>query len=409
MNARNEPSIIIVGAGPAGCACALMLAQKQIPVTLLEKATFPRDKICGDALSPDVMNQLKQISEELAKTFFTLEDKFPIYGGWIITSDAQSLKIPLVHKHKQLNAYICPRMIFDNFLFEEVSKNDHITVVQNCQVNDIVRKEHNIILNTSKGIYQADMLIGADGAQSVVARYLQARKLDKKNYCAGLRVYYEHVSGFYEKNYVELFFFNDTMPGYLWIFPMNDGKANVGIGMLSSHISQKKINLKVVLQKLIETHPQLKDRFKNAKALESIKGFGLPLGSKKRRLSGDRYVLTGDAASLIDPFSGEGIGNAIRSGRVAADHVQDCIAAGDYSADFNKQYDDEIYRRMWSELNISRRIQRLLRYPVILEYCIKKINRNKKLRQFFMDTMEDKDQLKKLLRPGFYWELLTKG
>ena len=95
---------------------------------------------------------------------------------------------------------------------------------------------------------------------------------------------------------------------------MNDGKANVGIGMLSSHISQKKINLKVVLQKLIETHPQLKDRFINAKALESIKGFGLPLGSKKRRLSGDRYVLTGDAASLIDPFSGEGIGNAIRSG-----------------------------------------------------------------------------------------------
>ena len=165
------------------------------------------------------------------------------------------------------------------------------------------------------------MIIGADGAHSVVAKYLGTTTIERKHHSAGLRVYYENITSFHPDRYIELYFFNEILPGYLWIFPLPDNKANVGIGMLSDTITKKKINLRETLEKLMRTHPALKERFQYARPLETVKGFGLPLGSKQRKISGDRILLAGDAASLIDPFSGEGIGNAIRSGRVAAEHV----------------------------------------------------------------------------------------
>jgi flavin-dependent dehydrogenase len=109
---------------------------------------------------------------------------------------------------------------------------------------------------------------------------------------------------------------------------------------------EKRINLKKILKALIENNPHLSNRFKNAKPLEVAKGYGLPLGSRKRRISGHRYLLLGDAASLIDPFTGEGIGNAIRSGRVAADHIIQAFKVNDFSRSFNTAYDNEIYRKI---------------------------------------------------------------
>jgi flavin-dependent dehydrogenase len=195
--------------------------------------------------------------------------------------------------------------------------------------------------------------------------------------------------GFHEENYIELYFFRKTIPGYLWVFPLADQKANVGIGMLSSFISKKKINLKEALDELISTHPMLKARFAHARALESVKGFNLPLASRKRKISGDRYLLLGDAASLIDPLSGEGIGNAIRSGRVAAMHIIQHLGQGDFSAKTNQLYDAEIYRRMWKELQFSARLQRILRYPRLLDFVIKKAKASPRIQQTLRNIMDD--------------------
>src|SRR5690606_11571017 len=107
--------------------------------------------------------------------------------------------------------------------------------------------------------------------------------------------------------------------------PLPGGYANVGVGMLSETVSQKKINLKKEMLRIIETHPEFKQRFAGAELMGDIKGYGLPLGSKKRVISGDNYMLVGDAASLIDPFTGEGISNAMISGRWAATQAELCL------------------------------------------------------------------------------------
>jgi menaquinone-9 beta-reductase len=132
------------------------------------------------------------------------------------------------------------------------------------------------------------------------------------------------------------------------------------------------------------------------------------LGSKLRNISGERFLLTGDAASLIDPFSGEGIGNAIRSGRVAAEHILTCFDQQNFSAEYNLAYDKEIYRRMWKELKVSHSLQKLCRYPWLFNFVVKKGNQSKYLKQFLVEALANVEIKRLLTRPAFYYRMLFK-
>lgn len=401
--------VLIVGAGPAGAATAIRLADSGLKVALLDKAKFPRDKICGDALSVDVINQLAILSKKLAADFQTLQNKLPCYGVKIFSPDHHYLNIPFVYKNQKTFGFISPRLSFDNLLFQHIKQYSNIEIFEECAVKQVEVTDEQVQIQSSQGIFTGKMVVGADGAHSIVSKFLGKIKVEKQHYSAGLRVYYEGVTSFHHENYIELHFFKDILPGYLWVFPLAENKANVGIGMLSSTVSEKKINLKEVLEKLIKTHPGLKERFKEAKPLETIKGFGLPLGSKKRSLSGDRFLLAGDAAALIDPLSGEGIGNATRSGRIAAEHIVKCFQQKNFSAQFNKSYDKEIYQRMWSEFKISSFLQKAVCYPSLFNFAIRKAGQNKYLQQFFIDALPNGDKKKKLFfNPAFYYRLLFK-
>lgn len=390
--------VVIVGAGPAGCSAAIKLSGSGLNVALVDKATFPRDKTCGDALSVDVVNQLAMLSETLAKDFEELTEKIASYGVRIYSPNYKYVDIPFIHKGKKSFGFISPRLHFDNFLFQHVKQITNITVLENCTVTKTEYSDSRVLITTDKENFTAELLIASDGAHSIVQKNLSDINVEKEHYSAGLRVYYEGVTSFHEENFIELLFFKGILPGYLWIFPLPDNKANVGIGMLSSAVSKKKVNLKTTLQNLIKTHPQLKERFKNATPLETIKGYGLPLGSKKRNISGERFLLTGDAAALIDPFSGEGIANAIRSGRVAAEHAIKCFEEKNFSAVYNKAYDKEIYRRMWNEFKISTTLQKITNYPRIFNFVINRVNNSKRLQGFLIEALANVEQKKKVLR-----------
>ena len=401
--------VVIVGAGPSGSAAAIKLADNGLKVALLDKATFPRDKTCGDALSVDVINQLKILSPALLTAFENLENKVASYGVKIFSPDHHSIDIPFIYKGKKSHGYICPRLEFDNLLVNFAKHSTGIQLFENCLVTGIKTEEGQAIIETTVGTFETKIVLGADGAHSVVSKLLGENKIDKQHYCGGLRNYYENVSSFHNENFIELHFFKDILPGYVWIFPLADNKANVGIGVLSSIISRKKINLKVTLDHLLKTHPDLKDRFKDARPLESVKGYGLPLGSKKRKLSGDHFLLLGDAAGLIDPFSGEGVANAIRSGRVAADHVMQCFKEHNFSASFNRAYDQEIYRRMWKEFLISRRLMHAIQYPRLFNFVIKKAGQSKYLQKILTDALSEIEKKKKVLyNPAFYYRIFIK-
>ena len=398
--------VIITGAGPAGCATAIALANSGLKIALLEKSQFPRDKTCGDALSVDVVNQLAMLSPELAENFSKITEKVPSHGVRIYAPNHRFVDIPFIHRGQKKCGYICKRFDFDLLLFRHLKQYANVKILENCQVNDVSSTTNKLELTTTKGDFTGQIVVGADGAQSVIARKLAGLNQFKKHHSAGIRVYYEGVQPIHPENYIELYFFHKILPGYLWIFPLPDDHANVGIGMLSSEISGKKINLKNVLQELLSSEPQLKERFKAAKPLETPRGFGLPLGSKKRKISGNRFLLTGDAAGLIDPFSGEGIANAIRSGRIAADHIQKCFEQHIFSAPFNQAYDKAVYQKMWKEFQISYSLQRLCRYTRLFNFVVNKANQNPRIHQYLTDGLADVEVKQILTKPGFYLNLL---
>ncbi len=400
--------VVIVGAGPAGSSAAIRLANSGLSVALLDKASFPRDKTCGDALSVDVINQLPMLSEDLVLQFERLQNKIASYGVKIFSPDHNHVDIPFIHKNKKSCGFISPRLSFDQLLFEQASSYSNVSVYQNCSISSVDVKNNKAFVYSNLNTFTGSLVIGADGAHSVVAKSLGNIKVEKEHYSAGLRVYYENVAQFHEENFIELHFFKEVLPGYLWIFPLAGNKANVGIGMLSSDVAKKRVNLKEVLTSLLKSHPHLQERFKDARALETIKGFGLPLGSKKRNLSGERFLLAGDAAALIDPFSGEGIANAIRSGRVAADQVLSCFRENNFSAAFNKGYDKEIYRRMWTEFKISRTLQNLIRYPWFFNFVVRKAGQSRYVQKFLIDALANVEKKRKMLwKPAFYYRMFV--
>ena len=173
----------------------------------------------------------------------------------------------------------------------------------------------------------------------------------------------------------ELQFLNEILPGYFVIFPLQDGMANVGIGALSAHVSKHRLKLRGLMQDTIRQHPLSRDRFTDAEMVGEIEGFGLPLGSRKVTMSGDHFMLCGDAASLIDPLTGEGIGQAMVSGRYAGWQARACFETNDFTAGFMRQYDDAVYQKFWRAHRKSYFIQKqLVTRPALINGLIETAN-----------------------------------
>lgn len=410
----NASSIVIIGAGPGGCATSLFLAKHKIPHTIIDKAIFPRDKVCGDALSGKTVYVLNQLDPSIIPAFDKQKEQFiESWGVKFVAPNGKAIDIPFkqdMSKEKYPPGFISKRIDFDNELFNRLDKN-YATVLDGTEVTEITRNNDLFDItivkdNSTQILKNIKLLVGAEGDRSVVSKKLSPNKKENDHYCAGIRAYYEGVEGMHSQNFIELHFLPEMLPGYFWIFPLPNGMANIGAGMLSSEVSKRKVNLKADMLKAIENNPAISARFKNAKLQGKIQGWGLPLGSKKRPVSGEGFLLVGDAGSLIDPFTGEGIGNALYSGMMAAVRIADAVKQNRFDAAFLKQYDDAFYARQWDELKLSHTMQKLVKFPWLFNFVVNKAHKNKALRETISCMFEDLDLRAKLRNPLFYVKLL---
>ena len=157
---------------------------------------------------------------------------------------------------------------------------------------------------------------------------------------------------------------------------------------------------------IIESRPGIKERFQNATLEGDIVGFPLPLGSKRQKLSGNNYMLVGDAACLVDPLTGEGIGNAVYSGFIAADQAEKCLKANNFTADFMKDHDTRVWRVMGPELKFSYRLSRLGRYPFIFNFLLWLASRNAQVSEVVYSMFNNTDLSKKIYSPTFWFKML---
>ena len=403
--------ICIVGAGPAGASAALFLAKKGINSIVIDKATFPRDKICGDACSGKVSWVLRKLDVEIEKDFANNRTNLPSWGVKFFGSQNNELKVPFKLNYNkeddQAPGFISRRIDFDNQLLELLKKEKRINLIENTPIINYQREGNELILSNHQLGFKLStkLLLAADGAYSKAAKQLMGLQIPDEKNSLGLRAYCSGVEGLDPEGFIELHFLKELLLGYFWIFPLANGEANVGLGIRADVQKKKRINLKKVFQEIIEEHPILSKRFAKAKFSGQIKLHGLPLGGHKR-ISSDNLLLLGDAAALIDPFTGEGIGNAMISGMLAADVIEANYKMKSYSAENLRSYDELVYKRLASELNLSQSMQNLTNYPWLFNFVVNKARNNKELQETISCMFESVDIRKKLRNPLFYLRIL---
>lgn len=402
--------LIIIGAGPAGSTLALSLINSGLKILVLDKETFPREVICGDALSGQVLNVLRRMPGDIYPDFLRLEPKVPCYGIRFYSPGTEPLSLSFLPKsrsHEDPPGYICPRMVFDLFLAKRLKKYQNITFLQGTKVDRLIRRDDHVEVTTDAGTFIGSMVTGADGLDSVVRKELSNRALDKSYYCMAVRSYFKGIRGIHEQNFIDLIFLKELLPAYFWIFPEVDGRANVGLGLPFESIQKKRLSLKKVMEEVIASHPLVAPRFRDAEMVEPIKARGLALHRNLKDLSGDRFLLLGDAALLVDPFTGEGVGFAMASAESAAAVIRNAFAKGDFSAKFLADYDHRVQRRMGMEHRTSAAMQRYARNPWMFDFVVKKANKNQAFHDLLSSAFTNDDVRKRLANPMFYLRLLV--
>lgn len=399
--------VIIVGAGPAGTAAALYAREYGLKCILLDKAEFPRDKVCGDALSGKsvrIMTELNML-EDVGKldgaginrlTFGSPNHKkFDVY-----------LKATKNNRHIK-KGFVIPRTIFDNYLFERA---DTVTdTLQGFSVKDILYDNNNIsgiIGETKEGeekLFKAPIVMGCDGANSIISRKLGLYEMDMDNTSIAIRCYYSGVEGLTDQ--IELHYISEVNPGYLWLFPAGDNIANIGIGLSKNDAKKEKRTLRQILDQVTQSD-YFKDRFKNAKQLEKPIGWNLPVGSSHRKNHGDGFMLLGDAAGLIDPFTGEGIGNAMVSGKYAMQIAAKSKLSGDYSEKAFSEYDQLLWNEIGKELRTSTKLQSLAKSKFLLNFVIDRASRNEEVQDIISGMLSNEIPKDELSSPLFYFKIL---
>jgi menaquinone-9 beta-reductase len=412
MTTKLETKAIIIGAGPAGAGTSIYLTKAGIPHIIIEKDVFPRDKVCGDACSSRTAFVLRKANPDWLQEIFDKSEQFKPTAGGLFVTDDKYLSIAFNSKHLpqgQTAGFTTRRLVFDQFLFEKLP-SPYATIYQNASVNSIERNDGVVKVTFAQKGEQyevtAPLIIGADGDKSLVRKQFLNNHAASKTFCVALRTYYTGVSELKE-NHIELHYLPEILPGYFWIFQLADGTANVGLGMLSDWIRKKKINLREVMLRAIENNPHLRDRFANAKRVDKIQGWGIPMCMKRQTVSGDRFMLTGDAAGLVDAFTGEGIGNALYSGMLAADAIRKAHEEKRFDAAFlKKNYDDVLYKCLGDDLKTSVILQRLCHYPWLFKYVIKKAHKSPTFNAALTNMYTGIDMRTQLKKPSFYAKIL---
>ncbi|MDP6532860.1 MAG: NAD(P)/FAD-dependent oxidoreductase, partial [Candidatus Marinimicrobia bacterium] len=179
----------------------------------------------------------------------------------------------------------------------------------------------------------------------------------------------------------------------------------IGLGLSKDDVKKHKKNLVKLLDQ-VTASPYFRERFSDAKPLEKPVGWNLPLGSIRRMNHGDGFMLLGDAAGLVDPFTGEGIGNALVSGKIAVETAKKAKDQQSYGSSVLSEYDTRLWDEIGPELNVSYKLQKLARSRFLLNFVINRATRNEKVRNIIAGMLANEIPRKDLANPLFYLKIL---
>ena len=374
---EKEYEVIIVGAGPAGCSAAICLARQGCEVLLIDKAQFPRDKVCGDGIGPLALEVLDHLG-----VLQVMMDQNPwrVEGIDFFSPAGQRVRAPFSHlEGRYKHGWVFPRREFDFLLWQHVRGFSNVHVLENCEGVDLIYSGSKIVgiqakYGSSPEDFRGKVILGADGAYSRVANRISFPGRVFRNYALGVRGYFHQVEGL--TNQIEIHCEKNLLPGYGWIFPTGEDSANVGVGIASRFLKRK--DMKKLFHVFIWENPPLRQRFRKARLVEnSLKGFPIPLGTLSSRRSHKNVLLLGDAGRFADVLSGEGIYYALRGGECAAEAIHEGLKMAGGRERIGRIY-EKLWRRAFrpQEYLIGNLLQRLVIGEFFLNLNIRRACKN---------------------------------
>ncbi|GAA4104268.1 geranylgeranyl reductase family protein [Nonomuraea soli] len=323
---QADADVIVVGAGPAGSATAFYLAQAGLDVLLLEKTTFPREKVCGDGLTPRAVKQLMNMGIDFDAPGWVRNKGLRVVGG----GHRFDLDWPQLERFPDFGL-VRTRQDFDEILADNAVKAG-VRLMQGVTVTGPVlddRSGHIVGVTTKDGAtFRSRLVVAADGNSTRLALAMGLHKREDRPMGVAVRTYYtspRHDDDYLEI-WLELWDEETLLPGYGWVFGVGDGTANVGLGLLNTSDHFNKVDYRDLLRRWTKNMPA-EWGFTEENMTAPIRGAALPMAFNRQPHYTRGLVLVGDSGGAINPFNGEGIAYAMETGEIAAEVIARALKA----------------------------------------------------------------------------------
>ena len=371
-----DADVIVVGAGPGGSAAAYHLAQAGLDVLLLEKSAFPREKVCGDGLTPRAVKSLIGMGIDITTPGWMRNEGLRIVGGGC----RMELRWPDLATYPDFGL-VRTRLDFDEILARTAQKagarlheltevtgpvlgpTGRIAGVTARQVPEDPRDRH----ERPEVTYKAKLVIAADGVSGRLPLAMGLVKRDDRPMGVAVRRYYKsaQTNDTYLESHLELWQGDTLLPGYGWIFPVGDGTVNIGLGLLNTSEAFRSTDYRALLRSWLDGTEYTEDT-----AVGKVQGGALPMGFNRQPHYTRGLMLVGDAGGVVNPFNGEGIAYAMESGELAADIAVQALRRNDTEHVLHG-YNTELKARYGGYYTLGRVFVHAIGNPQVMKYATK--------------------------------------
>ncbi|MGH9300509.1 MAG: geranylgeranyl reductase family protein [Acidimicrobiales bacterium] len=367
----HRHDVVVIGGGPSGASCAYWLAQAGHDVVLIEKKQFPREKTCGDGLTPRSVRQLQDmgLGDDLSHHHR--------YHGLRSVAFGRTIELAWPHLAGFPDyGYVVTRADLDHMVAERAQKAGAV-LWQNSEATEPITAGNRVLGAFVKrkdlgriDEIRAHYVVVADGSNSRFGRALGATRDRTFPQGMAIRGYFRSPRSNepWIESHLDIRDADDNvLPGYGWIFPLGDGRVNVGIGLLSTFNQWKSVNTTKLMEAFVDYAPASWE-LSPATSCGPPTGGRLPMGMSVKPCLGSNHLLIGDAGGSINPFNGEGIAYAYETGRMAALAVADALVSGSPAA--LRGYQDQLDATYSLYFKVARAFVKVIGQPELMRALV---------------------------------------
>jgi geranylgeranyl reductase family protein len=395
MTAGTETDVLVVGGGPAGSAAAIFLRQRGHHVTLLDEARFPRDKVCGEGISPEAWRLLRALGAEAEVRALGPR---PVRGMRLRAPDGTVF----AGEYHSLDAGLAVRRLAFDAVLLAAARRGGVVVREGVRATALLRDGAAVagvaaLNGAGPETVRARVVVGADGRRSVVARGLGLLHEHPRLRKFAVRGYWRGVAGLQDMGEMHV------VPGaYCGIAPLGPDEANVTFVVDRREMQPAGGDLEAFYRTTLGRWPVIQERLGGATLLEPPRAIG-PLALEAGRVTAPGVALVGDAAGFYDPFTGEGVTLALRSAEIAADVVDAALRRG--TPDL-AEYERRRRAATRDKFRLNRLLQEVIARPWVANAVARRLARRKDLADRLVGIAGDFVPARTAFNAAFLWDLL---